>query len=1068
MTEPTWTSLAPPPSAADRLRQLWEEGSHPDVAVYLAQAAPLPLAEVAAALWVDLQERWRIGDHVRVEELLERHPHVAADSELALDLIFGEYLLRENHAEPPTADEYAARFPDLAGAIRAQVGLHLALADPSGSCSIEPAGHPATAGRDVQASRWVGQNLASQSDQAARGSSGRRAPRVVGYEIFEELGRGGMGVVYRAYQLDLKRPCVLKMILVGGFAGDEAIERFRAEAATIARLGHPNIVQIHGMGEVEGKPYLELEYVNGGSLAGRLDGTPRPGPESARLVEMLAQATHAMHRVGVVHRDLKPGNILLTVDGTPKIADFGLAKALDDDSGLTGTGDILGTPSYMAPEQASGHAREAGPAVDVYALGAILYELITGRPPFRAATLLETLEQVRSTEPVAPSRLQPKLPRDLGTICLKCLAKDPNRRYATAGDLAEDLRRFLDGRPIRARAVSGAERAWRWSRRNPSIAGLAGFLAASLVLTALGASAAALRERRLRGEAELARADAETNLGVARRVVDEMYTQVAAKLDDRQGMDAYQREVFEKALAFYDHFALARSQDPQVRLEAARAAQRVGAIQDRLGHGTAAEAAFRRVVALLDPPAAGPAGQEDREELAAARTNLGALASKAGRPGAAEASYRQAVALLDAPLGQPGPQARRLLAEALDGLGGLLYQTGRRAEAGPEWDRAARILETLITSEPEAVGYRSALARNRAESAYLEADLGGWDRSEAAFRHAVTLLEELITREPGNVTFRSDLGRVLIGLSQRTRITGRVDEAEKIDLRAVALLDQLIREHPAVAEHHNSLAHAWNDLGLIAIDLRRPVEAEDAYRKSGEQWEWLVAHEPDRPDHAVGLGGLWCNLGNLVRDNGSPVDALMWYDRGQQSLALVLDRVPSHAEARRFLLSVHFSRAETLDRLGRHREALADRDACLKLATGFNRDSLQLARGATMVRLGDHAAASADAEAVAAAANRPEVLYNAACVLALAAALVPAPSIAAANGPATDGAVGEQYAARAVALLERAERLGMFRASGAIANLHTDHDLDALRNRPDFRTWVERLEQKTETSTGTH
>ena len=260
--------------------------------------------------------------------------------------------------------------------------------------------------------------------------------------ILGELGRGGMGVVYKARQVNLNRICALKMILAGAHAGPEAAARFLSEAETVAQLEHPAIVQIHHLGDHDGRPYLELEYVDGGSLDDRSDGTPLPAGEAAELVEALARAIHYSHGLGVVHRDLKPSNILLTQDGRAKIADFGLAKMLDTDSRITGSGLILGDPSYMAPEQASGETRGAGPSADIYALGAILYALLTGRPPFRAATIPETLRQVREEAPVPPCRLQPSLPRDVETITLKCLQKRPADRYATAAALAEDLRRF--------------------------------------------------------------------------------------------------------------------------------------------------------------------------------------------------------------------------------------------------------------------------------------------------------------------------------------------------------------------------------------------------------------------------------------------------------------------------------------------------------------------------------------------------------------------------------------------------------------------------------------------------
>ncbi len=338
-------------------------------------------------------------------------------------------------------------------------------------------------------------------------------PAPPGYEILGELGRGGMGVVYKARQVGLDRLVALKMVLAGGHAGPQELARLTTEATAVARLRHPHIVQIYEVGEQEGRPYLALEYVEGGSLADCLDGTPLPEPAAAHLVATLADAVHAAHECGIVHRDLKPGNILLerkpaaepadvtrTKDKTgegegppsgrgrpesgprassnfnsagapvpassgsgvescvPKIADFGLAKRLDSPSGQTQSGAILGTPSYMAPEQAGG-ARDVGPATDVYALGAILYELLTGRPPFRAATPLDTVMQVVGDEPVPPARLRPRLPRDLETICLKCLEKEPAKRYGSARGLAEDLRRFLAHEPIRARPTGAVERA---------------------------------------------------------------------------------------------------------------------------------------------------------------------------------------------------------------------------------------------------------------------------------------------------------------------------------------------------------------------------------------------------------------------------------------------------------------------------------------------------------------------------------------------------------------------------------------------------------------------------------
>jgi WD40 repeat protein len=310
---------------------------------------------------------------------------------------------------------------------------------------------------------------------------------VPGYDILGVLGRGGMGVVYRARQVGLDRVVALKMILSGAHAGEQELARFRAEAEAAARLRHPNIVQIHEIGEHGGHPYFSLEFVEGGGLDRKLAGTPLPPREAAGLVETLARAIHAAHEKGVIHRDLKPANVLLDADGTPKITDFGLAKRTDTDRGQTRTGAIMGTPSYMAPEQAAGKGKDIGPAADVYALGAILYECLTGRPPFRAATDLDTILQVVSDEPVPPSRLQPTTPRDLETVCLKCLEKAPAKRYAGAQALADDLRRFLEGEPIQARRVGLLERTWKWSRRRPAAAAALGLLGLLTLLSTAGA-----------------------------------------------------------------------------------------------------------------------------------------------------------------------------------------------------------------------------------------------------------------------------------------------------------------------------------------------------------------------------------------------------------------------------------------------------------------------------------------------------------------------------------------------------------------------------------------------------
>jgi serine/threonine-protein kinase len=285
------------------------------------------------------------------------------------------------------------------------------------------------------------------------------------------VGRGGVGIVYRARHVALNRVVALKMILAGGHASADQLARFRREAKAIARLQHPNVVQIYEVGEIDGLPFCALEFAADGNLAKKLAGTPLPSREAAELVQTLARAMHAAHRAGIIHRDLKPANVLLA-GGTVKVTDFGLAKKLDESAGPTVSGAVMGTPSYMAPEQAQGRTKEIGPATDIYGLGAILYECLTGRPPFRAATVMETLWLVIGSNPVPPARLNQSVPRALQTICLKCLQRQPGQRYASAEALAEDLQRWLDGEAIQARPPSLWERIVPRSRWPVSAVGL--------------------------------------------------------------------------------------------------------------------------------------------------------------------------------------------------------------------------------------------------------------------------------------------------------------------------------------------------------------------------------------------------------------------------------------------------------------------------------------------------------------------------------------------------------------------------------------------------------------------
>jgi eukaryotic-like serine/threonine-protein kinase len=472
-------------------------------------------------------------------------------------------------------------------------------------------------------------------------------PNVAGYQILGELGRGGMGVVYKARQRGLRRLVALKMVLSGAHAGPQHLARFQTEAEAVARLQHPNIVQIYDVGEQTGLPYFSLEFVDGNPLDKQIAGKPQAPREAAQLIESLARAMHFAHEQGIIHRDLKPANILMTKDGVPKISDFGLAKQLEEvESSQTQSGTIMGTPSYMSPEQARGEVRGVGPLADQYSLGAILYELLVGRPPFVGATTVDTVMQVTKNEPIPPTRLQLDIPPDLETICLKCLQKEPGKRYANCFELAEDLHRFLAGEPILARPIGLSERLWRWCKRNPKLAVSSAAILVLLLSGCVGSTWAALTiasernqketERAIAiGASELAaenEAVANEQAKLAVETLGLLIDKVQQQLKNTPGVQDLRKDLLETALAGLDRVANKSGTESKMQRIMADAYLKMGIVLTEFNRSKEAGNYFERCYALTkEELAKQPDNDLLKERLALACTFLGELKLKAPR-----------------------------------------------------------------------------------------------------------------------------------------------------------------------------------------------------------------------------------------------------------------------------------------------------------------------------------------------------------------------------------------------------------------------------------------------------
>jgi eukaryotic-like serine/threonine-protein kinase len=890
--------------ARRRFEAAWREGRPAPIEDFLPPAdSPLRPTTLVELVFIDLECCWRRfradagTPPYSVEGYVDRFPELA-DPTILNRLVREEWQVRHRFGQTPDRSEYEARFPDLFASTDAALTL------------VQPV-QPTRKARDSDA----------------------RLPAIPGHDLLRLLGRGGMGAVYLARQRRLGRQVAVKVIRGGG-AGPSELARFQSEAAAVARLQHPNVVQVFETGEWEPDPgapplpYFTMEYVPGGSLAARLDGRPWPPTAAARLVETLARAVHAAHVVGIVHRDLKPGNILVGNDQgprsndqqqptghwsldighwsfQPKVTDFGLAKFLEQDSGQTRSGDVIGTPSYMSPEQAAGRVRSVGPPADIWALGAILYELLTGRPPFRGETTWDTLQQVLREEPVPPRRLVPRLPRDLETIALKCLEKEQARRYASADELAEDLRRFRADEPIRARPVGWTGRARKWAKRRPTAAGLAGLGALIPIgLAVVGfwyldrlrwekeqETRRAEESRREQAATARQRDEAEENLELA---FDGMTRMVARARDTRvigtpQGEMAV-RGLLEDAVEFCERFLQKKGDSPRYRRSAAMAHRLLGNVRRHTGQFDLAVASYRAAIDLHEGLVAEfPADPLYLEDLAGTHLNRAHLRADRNQPAEAEADYQRAIDI------------RRRLADANRGN----------------------------------VAYVRELAVARYNLGAFLSDLGDLDRARPEYEAALDLLRPLLDDRPDDPEVQNAYATAATNLGLDWRHKERWVEAGAILTKAIDLHRKLVDRQPDDPLRRYQLANSLNSLGLAQAGAGRPKDAEDHFREAIGLQRRLAADHPSVPAYHAELGMTLSNLADRLIRRGDAAEARRHLDEAVRHQQLARKANPTNAKYRQFLAN-HYAA------LGDAALALKDHAAVVAAATGLATTGTQM------------------------------------------------------------------------------------------------------------------------------
>ena len=892
------------------------------------ESLSVSLSNQIEVLAAELRSRWRNGARVGIESLGPQFETVAKNEEHLLDLIYHEVLIREEFGTAARPEDFVQRFPAHAERLQRLFAVHGAIEDddwsddsvlgevPTGSLIESQVGQFEEESASVETpdnTILQGQVADSQPPDSHRDTplwprrSRERRPvePPPGYELLEEIGRGGTAVVYRAKQRLLNRIVAVKMLLSGSMAGPEVLARIQQEARAVAQLQHSGIVQIYEVGENHGLPFLALEYVGGGTLHQWLDGQPLPPLEACRIVEQLARITQFAHERGIVHRDLKPANVLLTqrpdsVDAdrtvaqdasrsggshasfqfSVKISDFGLARVLDHGSELTATGQIIGTPSYMAPEQAAGSGGEASPAMDVYALGAILYELLTGRPPFRGATLFDTLEQVRSDDPVPPRRLQPRVPADLETVCLKCLEKIADRRFRTAQDLADDLRAVQAGDPIRARAVGRLERAWKLVRRYPASSAMVSVIA---VLLTAGFAGIVVENRRSADREEAA----------------------IRELNHVRELEQTAREA--KALAEAEK----KTADEQRQL--AEVASEKATTMAEMAKQSGRQAEGARIEAEL----ARQQSEENLEQALAAVQSLAKFGMELRQTPMQQATSRR---ILDETLKLydqldksqvNDPRLRQQLASTLVNAGEIHNALRNTDKATELLQRAVHLLDKELERSPDDIASLKLVCYAHWIQGALYNSDSHPEEAEKSFRLCIAKHDDALKVKPNDPEHLKGKANALINVCAALRNQDRILESLPLYEQAIESLRTVRTQYPNDWGAQSELALALHDYSTIVRLIRGHAPAEKAFEESLQLREGLFRKDSRDTINRSLYARMYVSRGGLLQQSKDFTGALSQFRKAAELISPLVTSYPQVYEYQRDLYYVLISETKT-------------------------------------------------------------------------------------------------------------------------------------------------------------